>query len=314
MTEKIIFLHGFGGSKIYCRCNRLKSIKMYPKLFIPSHFYKCKNKHTEIIRRVFFISVYGNFLATYPNIEPFSYDWTQTPLHNAKILQKFLDDNVVRNQSIILIGHSLGGLIIRIMIEHLHYFKNISRVFLFGTPLWGSNSFKDYNMEYELYLAIITRQFQNLKTPMQFTTRDKFKFMKHFPETLKYLMPTYTIMGNCSTVQFSREIKSVHESLSKFNFPMEYTIYFNCGRLSRRRIVNKCNFLKNEMDAKIVHYIKQVNDDNTILLSNVYIKTDGLIVAYSSSNNLLNSKCKIVLSKNFTLHSLMMNQIELEKL
>lgn len=304
----ILFIPGFGGSKIYCMCNPARRIKLYPKknLFgsLTPHFFECANIQTSLLKTIMGISIYSKFLKNVKDIgcEVFPYDWRQTALENAIKLRDYLD--ISSFSKITLVGHSMGGLLIRILIEHLHYTEGIVSAVICGTPLYGSMSYKDYNPEYLLYLAIINDDYTKLKTPFHFSQLDCARFFKRFQDSLKFLMPSFTVRGRCNTVTFDSSIVNVHRDLGKFskNHNVAYYFYFNNSMVGRREFVSKCNFLRSNPSTAIV-MVRHVNQDG-VLLVNEKIKTDGLVVFPS---NVSHVPAIVHVDKSPWTHSLLMN-------
>jgi hypothetical protein len=80
------------------------------------------------------------------NFFPFAYDWRRDNRVSAKRLATFVDEKLAnwRKASgndaakVILIGHSMGGLVSRYYIECLGGWQNVRRLFTLGTPHRGS--------------------------------------------------------------------------------------------------------------------------------------------------------------------------------
>ena len=80
------------------------------------------------------------------NFFPFAYDWRRDNRVSARKLAAFVDDKLAAwrkssgNQAakVILIGHSMGGLVSRYYIECLGGWQNVRRLFTLGTPHRGS--------------------------------------------------------------------------------------------------------------------------------------------------------------------------------
>lgn len=339
-TTTIVFLPGFGGSKIYCDCDYEKNLKLYPNnkcvlgASLHPHFFQCQNTKTKILNTTLLgMSVYKNFLHRLgihhqkkkqqqqqeqkqeqeKNLEIFSYDWSRkTPLETANLLVSFLKEKNFKN--IILIGHSMGGLIIRIMIEYLKYSKNINQVFICGTPLYGSMDYIDYNFEYNLYLAIVKNDVSFVNTPFYFTNFDKKNFFDIYSDTVKYLMPSFTITGQCTMVEFSDELKNVHSQLAKFQFPatVQYIFYYNYSRLSHRMFTSLCNFQKQHPGNKIIFLKKIVRKYNDVLYTKESVLSDGLVTVPETTKT--NFSATIYFDSTFTIHSLMMNNSNIIKI
>lgn len=305
----IILIPGLGGSKIYCCCEKYNPIKLYPKKIVfrslNKHFFQCTNVKTKILKSFFGISIYKKILNDLNKngiaVKCFSYDWRQTPLFNALQLRNYLTEET-NGEDLLLVGHSMGGILIRILIEHLKFNKNIKKTLICGTPLYGSMSYVDYNMEYGLYVSVNSNSTSLLDTPFLFTENDKDNYFFNFMESIKYLMPTFTIHGNCKKINFNSNIVNVHKDFSKFNFKdVEYNFYFNVSKNQKRKFTNVCNFKRQNPEQKLIH-VKHIKDD--IIYLNEPILTDGLIMA---PRNIKNIHAIFYVDKSFSFHSLLMN-------
>jgi hypothetical protein len=90
----------------------------------------------------------GNILAPQPkdNFFEFPYDWRRNNRVNALLLKVFLDKQLkayrestgLKDAKVILLAHSMGGLISRYYIEVLEGWQDCKALFTFGTPYRGS--------------------------------------------------------------------------------------------------------------------------------------------------------------------------------
>lgn len=86
------------------------------------------------------------------NLYHFPYDWRRDNRSSAKILKKLLDKRLKRwressghqNAKVILLAHSMGGLVSRYYLEVLGGWKDCKALFTFGTPYRGSLNAVDY--------------------------------------------------------------------------------------------------------------------------------------------------------------------------
>lgn len=318
----LIFLPGFGGSKIYCACDPKKLVRLYPKSNVfqsnlCAHFFECKNTKTKVMKTTFGISVYKNFLkridvSASQQLKVFSYDWSRfTPLQIAEQLKRYLIEN--NFNKIFLVGHSMGGLVIRILIEYLNYTKNIKKVLICGTPLYGSVNYTDYNFEYNLYLAIVKNDISLVEAPFHFSNNDKKNFFSTFPNSVKYLMPTYTINGQCSVVNFDNDLKSVHTKLSEFKFPesVDYIFYYNYSRISLRFFTSLCNFQRHHPGNKLIFLKRKSKLWDKVIETRQNVFSDGLVTIPESVNTI---KALFYFDSTFTVHSLMTNNKNIYKI
>lgn len=295
----ILLVPGFGGSKIYCECERGMG-RMYPnfRISLHDHFFECTQTRTRVRKSIFSLSIYKKFLKFCDSA--FAYDWRRTPLENAVLLKCELESV---DGDIVLVGHSMGGLIIRILIEYLNYTENIKSVFICGTPLYGSVSYVDYNMEYNLYTSILKNNCGEVEAPFTFSKSDKYRFFQHCIECLKYLMPSFTVFGKCNVLEFDEKIVDVHKHLSNFNFHnIPYYFYYNVSRSVRRRNISLCNY-KSRHPISNFSSVKYI--EGNIMKTNELVSSDGLVVAPSSVSRV---PATIYFDSTLCIHSLMMNK------
>src|SRR6185369_1979201 len=85
------------------------------------------------------------------NFHLLAYDWRRSNRQSAKRLKAFIDPLLARwrresfpDAKVILIAHSMGGIVSRYWAECLGGAKDCRAIFTFGTPHRGSNSIADY--------------------------------------------------------------------------------------------------------------------------------------------------------------------------
>lgn len=89
----------------------------------------------------------GNIRENKPaNFFEFPYDWRRDNRINAKILKRYLDQRLqewqefsgIKDAKVILLAHSMGGLVSRYYLEVLEGWRDTKALFTFGTPYRGS--------------------------------------------------------------------------------------------------------------------------------------------------------------------------------
>ena len=108
------------------------------------------NEITKMIKDNFKVEpgdIYKDADNTVANFYEFPYDWRRYNSANANILKKLLDkrlkawrdsDEARKDAKIILLAHSMGGLVSRYYLEVLGGWKDCRALFTFGTPYRGS--------------------------------------------------------------------------------------------------------------------------------------------------------------------------------
>lgn len=126
VASKIIFLPGMGGSWNYdalinCKLNNYSG-----------------NWVLNPIASIIYAPILQTLDSTALTVLPFYYDWRQPVPINAALLEQFINTNVNENERTHLLGHSLGGLIIRNYLENTLPNAKIDHVLTAGTPHQGS--------------------------------------------------------------------------------------------------------------------------------------------------------------------------------
>lgn len=146
----------------------------------------------------------------------------------------------------------MGGLIIRILLEHLkppEIMRRVAKVYICGTPFYGSHDTNDYNCEVQILPVILQtkKRITMQHKPMILTKGDIERIFRHFGKTLLYLAPSFVIEqmypeNYTSDMQLGEhtkmtmyeliEMRNVHSDLSKYEFhtPVEYNFFFNVSR------------------------------------------------------------------------------------
>lgn len=318
--------------------------RLYPSKFLKftnmdRHFFSCPKTKTKPLLSHFYVSVYRRLLerikATETECRIFSYDWRLTPLKNVKRLRYYLDDIVAQSRKtknvfenldqlgceLILVGHSLGGLMIRILMEYLRYpTENISKIFICGTPLIGSKNIYDYNCKLNVIRIILhdnNIDHKDIPQPLLISSSDVVKFIQTFPQTALYLIPTHELLKlrfipNVMLAELSI-IHTIHQTLSKFAFPGEmlYTLVFNVSnkkkikyKIPEDKIQNYTWMIANQNEMKLYW---NFNEEAFNMECNR--EMDSTVVPCT----FLPSNCSIIFDYNYLKHSLIMNSAYIGK-
>jgi len=119
----------------------------------------------------------GNIREDKPaNLFEFPYDWRRDNRANARLLKKMLDERLrqwreytgLKDAKVILLAHSMGGLVSRYYLEVLEGWRDCKVLFTFGTPYRGSvnavnfvaNSYKKLFLDLTEVLRSLTSVYQ----------------------------------------------------------------------------------------------------------------------------------------------------------
>ncbi|WBR61508.1 prolyl oligopeptidase family [Drosophila suzukii associated hytrosavirus 1] len=351
-SQLTVIVPGIAGSKIYCHCVEGKTKRLYPRRHwffnsaIDEHMYECQNIGTKPLRSFWNISIYDKFIrklnsCSFNSVRVFSYDWRRTPVEIADEFLGFLQQlNPGKYAHMKLIGHSLGGLVIRIMLEYMRGLDilNITTervtVYQCGTPMYGSPHIQDYNYGFELAAILaslgvyssscptqkVTKRDVRKIKPFLFSVSDLKKILNKCSPSLMYLLPTpmiFTLQSMLTSSQLRinedvdfETIYKVHFKLGELNFPVKYIYFFN---ISCQRIENVyVPFCKNDIFTKInIHDIRPgSNKFGCGVHLNRLMKSDGLVVPFCGQK--IPQNCNIYVDESEKCrHAYLMNSTEL---
>lgn len=242
----IILIPGIGGSKLYCGCHPEKRL-IYPKKFykifqnLDEEFFNkdCK-VITEPLISYYGISIYKKIIQRLNGFKGHEtyvhhYDWRR-PCHElARELTEKL--NTIK-EPMILIGHSNGGILIRVAFEYMNYSNGlVNQIFICGSPLLGSINFDEYNSEFQLA--------KNLKDPnsslgkikpMMLTNNDYRRILTDFKTTLEFLIPSPILMAEMTGFNIP---KIVHCRLQNRRRWARYFFIFNVHKQQKIMRINR---------------------------------------------------------------------------
>lgn len=254
-----LIVPGFGGSKIYCNCNK-KPKRLYPNLFfdLNEHFFEPHACQTFVkpLRKVCGIPIYNRLEHRLKNntkdrVDYFAYDWRKEPLFCAKKLKTLLYTKYSEKErkSLVLIGHSNGGLIIRILFEYLKFStNNVASIILCATPLFGSFEFESFSREYDIYNVLCKNIKDGYGKFTLLTAHDLDRIFKCFKTTLIYYIPSsillskttesiYKLLG-VGNVEITDVylVQQIHRQLSKFSILSKCLMVFNISKKMHQKI------------------------------------------------------------------------------
>ena len=154
------------------------------------------------------------------NFYQFPYDWRRDNRINAKILKRWLDIRLTawRNKSsqnkdakVILLAHSMGGLISRYYLEVLGGWKDAKTLFTFGTPYRGSldavnfiaNGYKKASIDLTEIMRSLPSVYQLLPTYEILNYKGKYYRISESPVAL----PNFDLEMMRDATKFHEEIK-----------------------------------------------------------------------------------------------------------
>lgn len=161
--QPIIFIHGFAGSRIACEGNELwppTPLAIEDDLLdmrladdgVSPHPSGCDAQATGILRKALgpFGDVYDSALKFLEDIAPddhhvLFWDWRKDPRLQRLALNTLIRDALDRPlqkaqgvTKVVLVGHSMGGLVIRDYIDDPARAEKVARAVTIGTPYWGA--------------------------------------------------------------------------------------------------------------------------------------------------------------------------------
>ena len=130
----------------------IEDAQVIPGLFKVDGYTKITRMITENFSKVIRGNIYDDPDDKAANLYHFPYDWRRDNRASAKILKKLLDKRLKcwreesgnKNAKVILLSHSMGGLVSRYYLEVLEGWKDCKALFTFGTPYRGSLKAVDY--------------------------------------------------------------------------------------------------------------------------------------------------------------------------
>lgn len=355
-NQLTILVPGIAGSKLYCNClPDAPRTRLYPRRgwffnsSIHQHAYECRNVVTKPLKTFWNVSVYDKFItnisaSNYNKVEVFSYDWRREPLEIAQDLLSFVKAQTpAKYLHVKLVGHSLGGLIIRIMLEYYNglneFYIGSEQVTVYqcGTPMYGSMNVHDYNYGFELAAILASSGIFYTSCPLQkvkkcdikrikpflFSVNDLRKIIETSANSLVYLLPTPIIEtiqtmideGNLyikDCIDFD-SVYRTHKQLSKLAFPVRYIYFYN---ISYHRVEQVyIPFKSNNIFTKIS--IHDIRPGKHKIGCGIYLKrllkSDGLVVPYSGHK--IPHNCNVYVDESEKCpHAKLMNSTELWRL
>jgi hypothetical protein len=127
----------------------IKATRLIDDVYIVPGFVRGVDGYTLTKQVIFdnFDIIKGNIRENRPaNFFEFPYDWRRDNRVNAKILKRYIDQRLqewrnftgIKDAKVILLAHSMGGLVSRYYLEVLEGWRDAKALFTFGTPYRGA--------------------------------------------------------------------------------------------------------------------------------------------------------------------------------
>lgn len=351
-NQLAILVPGIAGSKLYCKCKGTTR-RLYPRKgwffnsVIDSHAYECRDITTKPLKTFWCVSVYEKFIShmsssPFNRVEIFSYDWRRDPVDIARDLFEFIRKlNVNQYTHVKLIGHSLGGLVIRIVVEYFNALPDLNispqqvTVYQCGTPMYGSRQISDYNYGFELAAILTSMGYFFSSCPLQKITNRSIRRVKPFLfsvgdlrriiqtsySSMLYLLPTPMIETLTKMLNDGRlhmrgienfsQVVAVHNRLAQLQFPTKYIFFFN---ISYHRIERVYIPFRGDIYNKVsVHDICPGGGSGCGIHLARLLKSDGLVVPYGGQK--IPRNCSVYVDESEKCHhARLMNSQELWRL
>ena len=162
------------------------------------------------------------------NYFEFPYDWRRTNVYNANKLKRFIDSQLhifrkysqIKDAKVILIGHSMGGLISRYYLEVLEGWRDCKALFTLGTPHRGavntlgflSNGYTKFNFDFTEIMRSFNSVYELLPTYKCISINGNFKKVLELEN-----IPNLSLKKAKKSDQFHREILNFVEKNRKKN-------------------------------------------------------------------------------------------------
>ena len=161
------------------------------------------------------------------NFYHFPYDWRRDNRANARILKRLLDKRLKTwressgnsNAKVILLAHSMGGLVSRYYLEKLGGWQDCRALFTFGTPYRGSvnavnflaNGYKKLFLDLTEVMRSLTSVYQLMPIYEMLNIDGQFYRIAEFPIELPHIVRTKAE----AALKFHREIEEAVKSNKK---------------------------------------------------------------------------------------------------
>jgi pimeloyl-ACP methyl ester carboxylesterase len=150
--EPVIFVHGFLGSQIYCGTQELWPNMPSPRLpemdlsSDGSTNAGCPSAGPQqgvILESALGRDVYGSTISFLRGLAPtpthlYAWDWRKDPQEALAGLDALIDQVRPGDGKVVLMAHSMGGLVVREYIEDAARARKVARAVTVATPYWGS--------------------------------------------------------------------------------------------------------------------------------------------------------------------------------
>lgn len=160
----------------------VEDVTIIPGLIKVDGYTKTTKMITDNFTKVIKGDIYNDPEDKPANLYHFPYDWRRDNRPNAKLLQKLINKRLKTwressgnsNAKVILLAHSMGGLISRYYLEVLGGWQDCKALFTFGTPYRGSLNAVDFLANgYKMAFIDLTKSMRTMNSVYQLMPRYK---------------------------------------------------------------------------------------------------------------------------------------------
>jgi len=218
-----------------------------------------------------------------------NYDWRRPVSEIVVNLDNFIDEEVEKNEKVILIGHSLGGLVSRIWAEENNNDSRLEKVINLGSPNLGSvNAYEFWNGGQIYDLSNVSSISSKILLEIQrLKTKTNVEAVRKYVPVVKDLLPTFNYVSKNGKVLNNDKLETNNTYLlgkNSKNVDSEINLKLFSG--NSFKTINSIELKNNDVfdkilgiwpDGRINKFLYSNSGDGTVLIKSAnYGRNDAI--------------------------------------
>ena len=238
-----------------------------------------------------------------------NYDWRRPVGEIVTNLNNFINQKIETNEKIILIGHSLGGLVSRVWAEDNKDDSRLEKVINLGSPNLGSvDAYEIWNGGQISDLSSVSSIASNILLKTQgLTEKTDMEVVRKYMPVVKDLLPTFSYISKNGKVLDNGKLETnntylLEKNIESVNFETNLKLFVGGGFKTIDSIDLKNNNIFDKIlgiwpDGRINKFVYSNSGDGTVLIKSANYEKSDFVQINSNHSEIIGKTVNQVMSE-----------------